>query len=136
MWVYRINPVAGRTTGIALKRRVLIIDDNPPFRAGLAALVGTAGHEVDSGASVGEAIRALAAGPTHLLLDLNLPDGNGTTVLRHVRANNLPVKVAVLSGTDDVGLLAEVDALRPDVVFRKPPDWDALLEWVSTVTAA
>ena len=114
-----------------MRRRVLIVDDNPPFRAGLAELVGTAGHDVVSAATVMEAIRTLESGPTHLLLDLNLPDGHGTAVLRHVRDNKLPVKVAVLSGTIDAGLLAEADRLRPDAVFRKPPDWDALLDWVA-----
>ena len=37
---------------------------------------------------------------------------------------------SVLS-TDPAGLLAEADDLRPDAVFRKPPDWDALLDWVA-----
>jgi DNA-binding response OmpR family regulator len=114
-----------------VNRLVLVFDDDPSLRAGLAALVGMQGHGVVTAETVEEGMAKLGTGPSHLLLDLNLPDGHGTAILRHVRANHLPVKVAVLSGTTDDGLLAEVADLHPEAVFRKPPDWAALTEWVA-----
>ena len=114
-----------------LDRLVLIVEDDPSFRAGLAALVGMHGHATLPVGTVAEALDGLASGPTHLLLDMNLPDGVGTTVLRHVREAHLPVKVAVLSGSGDDALMAEARALRPDALFRKPPDWDALVSWIA-----
>ena len=110
---------------------VLIIDDDRSIRSGLAFLAEAHGHTPATAATVGEGLEKLGANPTHLLLDLNLPDGTGTAVLRHVRAANLPVRVAVVSGSGDAELMAEVDALRPDAVFPKPPDLDALIDWIA-----
>jgi len=89
------------------------------------------GHEAMQAESVAEAMEQLASGPSHLLLDLNLPDGHGTAVLQHVRGQNLPIRVAVLSGTANPSLMAEAEALRPEAVFRKPPDWDGLIKWLA-----
>jgi len=113
-----------------VRRRVLIVDDDPSLRTGLAKLVAMHGHEAVTAASVAEAMERLASGPSHVLLDMNLPDGYGTAVLQHVRTKALPVRVAVLSGTADPSLMADAEALRPDAVFHKPPDWDGLIKWL------
>ena len=99
---------------------------------GLSKLVEFEGHGVATAATVGEGLQRLAAlEPSHMILDMNLPDGNGTSILRHVRTSNLPVKVAVLSGSGDAVLLAEAADLRPDATFRKPTDWGKLLGWIA-----
>lgn len=115
-----------------MKHLVLIVDDDPALRTGMARLVEAYGHEATTAATVREGIERLGSGPTHVLLDMNLPDGHGTAILRHVRTAKLPVKVAVLSGTTDAALLAEADSLSPDASFRKPPAWDAVAEWIAT----
>ena len=112
--------------------RVLVVDDDPVLRTGLSKLVQMQGHEAITAATVTEGVAKLGSGPTHVLLDMNLPDGRGTTVLHHIRTKNLPIKVAVLSGSLDVSLLADAEALRPDAVFRKPPEWGAVLDWIAT----
>jgi DNA-binding NtrC family response regulator len=114
-----------------VKRRVLIVEDDPTFRHGFVKLVEMEGHEPISAATVADGLKSLDAGPSHLVLDMNLPDGVGTTVLRHVRQHNLPVKVAVLSGSLDMKLLAEAETLRPDAIFTKPPNWEDLLDWIA-----
>ena len=114
-----------------MNRLVLIVEDDPSFRAGLAALVGMHGHATATAGTIAEALDRLASNPTHLLLDMNLPDGVGTTVLRRVRDERLPIKVAVVSGSGDDALMAEARSLRPDALFRKPPDWDALVNWLA-----
>ena len=110
--------------------RSLVVDEEPTFRKGLAALAGSLGHDVDTAATVAEALAKLAFRPSRVLLDLNLPDGLGTTVLERIRAERLPIRVAVVSGTSDAALLAEVERLGADAVFPKPPDLDALTEWL------
>jgi len=82
-------------------------------------------------ASVQDAIAALARRPHSILLALMLPDGSGAGVLRHVRAKRLPARVAVTTGTTDEHLLAEVEHLRPDAVFRKPLDLPAVEQWLA-----
>ena len=110
--------------------RSLIVDDDPTLRKGLATLAQALGHRADTAASVTEALAKLPSHPSRVLLDLNLPDGLGTTVLERIRSERLPIRVAVVSGTSDTALLAEVERLGADAVFPKPPDLDALTEWL------
>ena len=114
-----------------MNRLVLVVEDDPLLRRGLASLIEMSGHRVVSAGSIADAMEQLRVGPSHLLLDMNLPDGLGTTVLRHVRERALPVKLAVLSGSDDDTLLAEMRSLKPDAVFQKPPEWDAVMAWLA-----
>jgi DNA-binding response OmpR family regulator len=112
-------------------RSVLVVEDDGAIRKGLAALLGIRGHRVTAAANVAEALAHLdGSTPTHLLLDLNLPDGPGTDVLRRIRAEALPVRVALLTGASDTALIDEARALTVEAVFIKPPDWDKLLDWV------
>ena len=111
---------------------VLVVEDDASIRNGMMALLRIGRHAAVAAASVAEAAERLhAATPTHLLLDLNLPDGPGTEVLRHIRARSLPVRVALLTGASDTNLIEEARALGVDEVFIKPPDWDKLLDWVA-----
>jgi DNA-binding response OmpR family regulator len=103
----------------------------------LIALLGISGHHATGVASVAEADASLdAATPTHVLLDLNLPDGPGTVILRRIREQGLLVRVAIVTGTDDQTLLREAHDLGVDAVFKKPPDWDKLMEWVASAERA
>ena len=101
------------------------------IRNGLLALLRNNGHRVTAAATVAEALLALdGATPTHVLLDLNLPDGLGTDVLRHIRQRALPVRVALVTGGSDMAVVDQARALIVEAVFIKPPDWDKLLDWV------
>jgi two-component system KDP operon response regulator KdpE len=60
-------------------QRVLVVDDEPQILRALRATLRGAGYTVDSAASVQEALTAAAAYPPEaVILDLVLPDGNGT----------------------------------------------------------
>ena len=113
-----------------MKRRVLVIDDDPGLRNGMAVLIKASGAEVLLAETVAEALERLASQPTHIVLDLNLPDGHGTAALRRVREEHLPIRVVVISGSSDPTLLAEAASLPPDALLKKPPDWDELLRYL------
>jgi DNA-binding NarL/FixJ family response regulator len=84
--------------------RVLIVDDDPLFRLGVAAaLAGDDKLEfVVSEAGDGEAALALVAseGPAVVLLDLNMPRLGGHAVARLVKERWPGVRVIVLTGSD------------------------------------
>jgi DNA-binding response OmpR family regulator len=110
---------------------VLVVEDDAVIRGGLIALLQTQGHRVTAAATVAEALSHLEGStPTHLLLDLNLPDAPGTEVLRQIRRRALPVRAALLTGASDTTLIDQARALTVEAVFIKPPDWDKLLDWI------
>jgi DNA-binding response OmpR family regulator len=83
-------------------------------------------HVTGNGDGDGDA--GTAGGPPEwILLDLMLPDGTGTDLLRRVQREAIASKVCVITGCG-AGMLGEVEALGPDHLFTKPLNVDRLLE--------
>jgi DNA-binding NarL/FixJ family response regulator len=73
-------------TAAPAKLRALIIDDHPMVREGLRSMLAGAVASCDEAASAEEAVAKLGrARPDLILLDLNLPDGDGLTLLRRIK---------------------------------------------------
>ncbi|MDP9845196.1 DNA-binding NarL/FixJ family response regulator [Streptosporangium lutulentum] len=93
--------------------RVMVVDDHPMWRDGLARDLTEAGYEVVAAVGEGrQAVRVAAAvRPELVVLDLQLPDLSGVEVARGLAASEAPPRVLVLSASgeqDDV--LAAVKA--------------------------
>jgi len=114
----------------ATAQKVLLVEDDPSSRNALAQLLKHYGIDSVSAGTAREAIALLERNPTCLVLDLMLPDADGTTVLEAVRRLGLKVHVAVTTGASDPALLGRARAYNPDVTFRKPVDLSALLGWL------
>jgi two-component system, NarL family, invasion response regulator UvrY len=87
--------------------QVLIVDDQPPFRAVARTVVGlTPGFEVVAEAASGEEAVELAHGvrPGLVLMDINLPGTNGIDATRRILAA-APSTVVILLSTYDAGSL-------------------------------
>jgi PAS domain S-box-containing protein len=68
-------------------RKVLVVEDHDDARDLVACVLDAAGAEVTTAASTREALEALAVTtPDLLLADLGLPDEDGYTLLRRIRA--------------------------------------------------
>ena len=113
-------------------RRVLIVEDDPHLCAFLVQVVSESGILALPSRCLAEAMRGLDPLPDKVLLDLHLPDGSGLTLLRHVRERGLAVRVAVTTGSVDRDLLADVELLRPDRVFKKPFGLPQLMAWIKS----
>jgi DNA-binding NarL/FixJ family response regulator len=91
--------------------RVLIVDDHPLFRAGLKALV----FELDSEIETAEAATLRDVQDAHdrgesfdlILLDMNLPDGNGVEALARVKGAFEAIPVVVMSAIEDPALIRD-----------------------------
>jgi DNA-binding NarL/FixJ family response regulator len=83
--------------------RVLIVDDHPIWREGVAAGLEEAGCSVVGTASDGaQALRVAAATrPKVVLLDLQLPDLSGAEVTRRLLSAYPSVRVVILSASAD-----------------------------------
>jgi DNA-binding NarL/FixJ family response regulator len=91
---------------------VLIIDDDPTFREMARRLLVAAGLEVVGEADGAEAgmSAARATRPEAILLDVMLPDGNGTTAARDLTALPWRPRVLLTSSSPDAAGLDEVHA--------------------------
>ena len=118
------------------RSRLLVVDDDPGTRRALYTLFTRQGWHVSLAATVAEGLALLELAPTCLILDLNLPDGDGIDILREVRARHPRTPVAVCSGTNDPNQLALVQALTPDLMLWKPIDTDSLLRLCERARAA
>ncbi|HEY5057841.1 MAG TPA: response regulator [Gaiellaceae bacterium] len=108
-------------------QRILVVDDEPQILRALRATLRGAGFTVDSAATAGEALTAAAAHPPEaVILDLVLPDGNGTDVCRELRTwSDAPVIVLSAVG-EEREKIAALDAGADDYV-TKPFSVDELL---------
>jgi len=90
-------------------RRVLIVDDHPVFRGGLASLLTSAGYDVvGEAAGAAEAIALTrATGPVLVLMDLGLPDGSGVDATARIVGERPATRVVVVTMFDDEGAVRE-----------------------------
>ena len=94
-----------------LRARVLVVDDDQVDRMAVRRLLAGAPGEirVDEADGVLAAIDRLAGGEFDcVVLDYNLPDGDGLTFLRGLRTAGLEVPVVMLTGQEDTGVARDL----------------------------
>jgi FixJ family two-component response regulator len=108
---------------------VFIVDDDVSVRESLELLIESAGWQSQTFASAQEFLAhpPVQAGPSCLVLDVNLPDLTGLQLQERLALDRLDLPVIFMSG-DDAGE-ATVRAMKAGAVafLRKPLDADALL---------
>src|SRR5262245_53100765 len=91
----------------ALPTRVMVVDDHPMWRDGVARDLAEAGYDVVAAVGEGaQSVRVCASvRPDVVVLDLQLPDLSGVEViqgiLRETAAKGLQVRVLVLSASGE-----------------------------------
>jgi two-component system KDP operon response regulator KdpE len=82
--------------------RILLVDDELSIQRALAPLLRSRGYDVEVASSGADALNAVATHPPDLMvLDLGLPDIEGTEVCRRVRTmSKLPIIVLTARGSD------------------------------------
>jgi len=86
--------------------RVLVVDDEPAILRTVRANLGRRGFHVETAETGEAAIKAAAANPDLIILDLGLPDRDGLDVIRTIRSHS-ETPIIVLSARD-----AERDKVR------------------------
>jgi two-component system chemotaxis response regulator CheY len=107
--------------------RVLVADDDPHMLAAVADTLVRNGCEVvraDSGAVLVD--RLAHEGPFDLIVsDVSMPWMNGLKTLRTLRMAGVATPIVVMTALADESIPAQVRALSPAVLLRKPFDADA-----------
>ena len=85
-----------------MRRSVLIVDDHGDFRTAARALIEAEGFDVvGEAADVAQALAAAAVlRPDIVLLDIQLPDGDGFSVAEQLALLPDPPKVVLISSRD------------------------------------
>ncbi|HZN68299.1 MAG TPA: response regulator [Tepidisphaeraceae bacterium] len=112
--------------------RTLVVEDHAVTHVTMRQVLAASGYDVEAVGTLAEARPRLKEAQC-LILDLELPDGHGTDLLREIRAAHLAIRVAIVTGTADPKLLSEAEALQPDALFIKPFRPDDLLAWLGEV---
>jgi DNA-binding response OmpR family regulator len=82
--------------------RILLVEDNASLVGLVSRGLGNAGFEVDTAGTIAESLEAIAdVSYAAIVLDLGLPDGDGSAVLRRLRerGDSTPVLVLTARGT-------------------------------------
>lgn len=112
---------------------ILVVDDDSKIRLLLRRCFEEEGYRVSEAASGAQAMQRLAAGAFDLVtLDLHLPDGDGLTISRQIRAQSqLPI-IMVTGKGDTVDKIVGLE-LGADDYITKPFNLREVLARVRTV---
>jgi CheY-like chemotaxis protein len=127
-------------------KRLLVIDDDPDFVAGITSILETAGYEVDVRYNPKEGFEALQADPPDLLLlDIMMGRGaEGVMLARKIRKEPglREVPVLIITGIrEQIAFLFPGEPVHPrfvpvDELVEKPVEPEFLLERVNALLQA
>lgn len=108
--------------------RILVVDDEPAIRRFLRTSLGAQGYDVLEAENGAEALGMLRRNAVDLLvLDLGLPDMDGTDVIANLRGTGSSIPIVVLSvRADEPGKVRALD-LGADDYVTKPFGMDELI---------
>ena len=109
------------------KPSLLVVDDDNGHRFMLEALLGKWGFAVDSAVNGVEAVKAVRERPYDaVLMDIRMPDMDGITALKGIKAYNPAVPVVIMTAYSAVE--SAVEALKSGAYdyLIKPLDFDVL----------
>eukprot|EP00913_Durusdinium_trenchii_P008878 g8344.t1 len=110
---------------------VLSIEDDDDFSCILQVKLRESGFQVIRASEGREGYRrAFIDAPTAILLDFNLPEGNGDYVLRRLKESpaTRDIPVIVLTGRKEANIERRMRGLGADEFLNKPLDWERLHE--------
>jgi two-component system response regulator RegA len=111
----------------AVERRLLIVDDDEPFRTRLARAMERRGYRVTTAEGVADGVAAARTiQPAFAVVDLRLGEGTGLDVVQALRAARADVRVVMLTGYGNIATaVAAVKAGAVDYL-PKPADADQI----------
>jgi len=121
------------------QRRVLVVDDDPTFTLLAADTLEQSGFKVLVAATAQEATTAFTTfQPDLVLLDVELPGGNGFEVCRRIRAApaNADVPVVLVTGHDDTASIESAYEAGATDFLNKPVLWATLAHKVDFMLRA
>jgi two-component system response regulator AtoC len=111
------------TTG----NRILIIDDEPAIREGIASYLAISGWEIAQADSGREAFRQFDRfSPDIILLDVHLPDMSGLEILDQIKAVSESTAAIMMSGAGTIDIAVDAMKKGAETFIQKPFAMSAL----------
>ncbi|AIO66203.1 response regulator transcription factor [Burkholderia oklahomensis] len=99
--------------------RILVVEDDPITRTMLARYLGGAGFDLLTSGNVAQARQALrAASADVLLLDINLPDGDGISLARELREHSTAGIIFVTQRDGDLDRVLGLETAGDDYITK------------------
>src|ERR1700745_747884 len=107
---------------MAVKEKVLVVDDQPSIRKYLQTLLEVDGFDVETLSSGREAIKLISEGrrPDLVILDVLMPEMNGLDTLKELMQIDRTLTVVMLSCSNEVGVVVEAIRLGAHDYLTKP----------------
>ncbi len=115
------------------KFQIVIVEDDKDLCAGLCRALKDESRSIVSCENLKSAEEQIfLTNPALILLDINLPDGNGLDLVRQIRGKNLPCSIILLSANDTDADIVKGLELGADDYVTKPFSLSVLRARVNT----
>src|SRR5258705_3961606 len=107
---------------MAVKEKILVVDDEPSIRKYLQTLLEVDGFEVEAVSSGKEALERVNKGdrPDFIILDVLMPEKNGIETLKELMQVDRTLNVIMLSCSNEVGTVVEAIRIGAHDYLTKP----------------
>src|SRR6202162_1202027 len=117
---------------MAVKEKILVVDDEPSIRKYLQTLLEVDGFEVEAVSSGKDALERVNKGERHdfIILDVLMPEMNGLETLKELMQVDRSLNVIMLSCSNEVTTVVEAIRLGALDYLTKPfekPELDAAI---------
>jgi DNA-binding NarL/FixJ family response regulator len=135
MWVQFIKERVLGASKRASETRILIADDNDPYRTALSLILKAKNMEVIDEVSTGrEAVEAtFKNNPDVLLLDVAMPDMDGLAALTTIKYLCPETKIIVLTSLSDPSVRSRAEELGADAFFYKSNEIQILIDSIRAI---
>lgn len=111
-----------------VRRSVLVVDDDEPFRARLVRALADRGLEARGAKDADEALAlARADSPELAIVDLRMPGASGLALVKDLLAVDPATRVVVLTGYGSIATAIDAIRLGAAHYLTKPADVDEIL---------
>jgi DNA-binding NtrC family response regulator len=107
-----------------MARHILVVDDEELIRWSLSERLRSEGHEISEAGTAADALERAGDGVDLVLLDYQLPDGDGISVLKKIRDMDPDAIVIMLTAHQQVSLVVEAMKAGAFDYASKPFDLD------------
>ena len=110
-----------------MKSTILLVDDEPATQFGFCRYLNKAGYEIRAVTTLAEAREAISSKPYDVvILDMQLPDGNGIDWIGELRRSHPDSAVVVITAYGDIPIAVEAMKRGADQFLTKPVDMSEL----------